>query len=161
MLLWCPSILLIEYIPLQQGLRHLSNLSLILCTLIEYIPLQQGLRLVSTASPNSIPTPHWVYSITTRIKTYQRFVYLTLKDLIEYIPLQQGLRLFFFGVAGFFGSHWVYSITTRIKTYYLFVVIYIAHWVYSITTRIKTSLAYDPDLQARSHSLSIFHYNKD
>ncbi len=37
---------LIEYIPLQQGLRHnYLFLFLFLKYLIEYIPLQQGLRL--------------------------------------------------------------------------------------------------------------------
>ena len=36
---------LIEYIPLQQGLRQVSMLVIILVLyLIEYIPLQQGLR---------------------------------------------------------------------------------------------------------------------
>ena len=39
------TLLLIEYIPLQQGLRlnHLHFLGAV--SLIEYIPLQQGLRL--------------------------------------------------------------------------------------------------------------------
>ena len=66
---------LIEYIPLQQGLRHLvlSQLVYVAVQLIEYIPLQQGLRLLSCLSKS--------------IKLI----------LIEYIPLQQGLRhcLFF------------------------------------------------------------------
>ena len=35
---------LIEYIPLQQGLRHCETCILIITKLIEYIPLQQGLR---------------------------------------------------------------------------------------------------------------------
>ena len=59
---------LIEYIPLQQGLRHtplaLTNEP---ANLIEYIPLQQGLRLLKFRNEWTIV-------------------------LIEYIPLQQGLR---------------------------------------------------------------------
>ena len=59
---------LIEYIPLQQGLRPNSRNSCNNSNLIEYIPLQQGLRQIAT--------------IATVIPTL----------LIEYIPLQQGLR---------------------------------------------------------------------
>ena len=37
--------LLIEYIPLQQGLRHENSIrARVTLFLIEYIPLQQGLR---------------------------------------------------------------------------------------------------------------------
>ena len=36
---------------------------------------------------------HWVYSITTRIKTLLCIVNEYTFALIEYIPLQQGLRL--------------------------------------------------------------------
>ena len=61
---------LIEYIPLQQGLRPLINDLLMNLLLIEYIPLQQGLR----------PCCSLTYEL--------------LQTLIEYIPLQQGLRLF-------------------------------------------------------------------
>ena len=86
---------LIEYLPLQQGLRHtrpedFSNRGK---DLIEYLPLQQGLRhsfgrlrLLQTLS-------HRVSSITTRIKTSQR------KRKSKYLT-----------------SHRVSSITTRIKT---------------------------------------------
>ena len=39
---------LIEYIPLQQGLRLLiTTFNITHYTLIEYIPLQQGLRLLT------------------------------------------------------------------------------------------------------------------
>jgi len=59
---------LIEYIPLQQGLRHSQSFIMkTIAHLIEYIPLQQGLRHNSRA---------------------EFFSYI----LIEYIPLQQGLR---------------------------------------------------------------------
>ena len=63
---------LIEYIPLQQGLRQ-QGLRQFLSErlLIEYIPLQQGLR----------------HSSSERVASN--------KSLIEYIPLQQGLRLKF------------------------------------------------------------------
>ena len=58
---------LIEYIPLQQGLRQKVMREMQSLGLIEYIPLQQGLRLgLNSELINSI--------------------------LIEYIPLQQGLR---------------------------------------------------------------------
>ena len=61
---------------------------------------------------------HWVYSITTRIKT-QDFLNTKICSV----------------------SHWVYSITTRIKTQVLSLYLHnnsYTHWVYSITTRIKT-----------------------
>ena len=59
---------LIEYIPLQQGLRHNESTSFTEeVLLIEYIPLQQGLRRVNIHDTHR----SW---------------------LIEYIPLQQGLR---------------------------------------------------------------------
>ena len=83
---------------------------------------------------------HWVYSITTRIKTPSVAYVPDSSGLIEYIPLQQGLRQNDFFHNLFFFTHWVYSITTRIKTV-LFLVLALlseAHWVYSITTRIKT-----------------------
>ena len=61
---------------------------------------------------------HWVYSITTRIKTKHRHIIsITWPRLIEYIPLQQGLRQkILLEVLHKCNSHWVYSITTRIKT---------------------------------------------
>ena len=60
---------LIEYIPLQQGLRlQKTHTTGTLKTLIEYIPLQQGLRR-------------------------HRIMISRQLRLIEYIPLQQGLRL--------------------------------------------------------------------
>ena len=66
--MYCPGFIIIKYIPLQQGLRHLIFISLfILFSIIKYIPLQQGLR----------------------------HHYLTIQHLpciIKYIPLQQGLR---------------------------------------------------------------------
>ena len=40
---------LIEYIPLQQGLRLSNNAVSFFVLLIEYIPLQQGLRLNTDA----------------------------------------------------------------------------------------------------------------
>ena len=62
--------MLIEYIPLQQGLRPREDYaSFLLSKLIEYIPLQQGLRLNKFLKPTK-----------------------ELVQLIEYIPLQQGLR---------------------------------------------------------------------
>ena len=68
---------LIEYIPLQQGLRLLNKVSKSsIVSLIEYIPLQQGLRR-------------------------QRTLYIIkLILLIEYIPLQQGLRLIVIYLSG-------------------------------------------------------------
>ena len=108
--------------------------------LIEYIPLQQGLRQINTKflSPSathwvySITTriktsfllnlwdfliPHWVYSITTRIKTNDWPADSKLAALIEYIPLQQGLRhILHRQPLPYEQTHWVYSITTRIKT---------------------------------------------
>ena len=60
---------LIEYIPLQQGLRQVLVATIDKVTLlIEYIPLQQGLRQVLVATIDKVTL------------------------LIEYIPLQQGLR---------------------------------------------------------------------
>ena len=61
-------IILIEYIPLQQGLRRITFCVHVIKFLIEYIPLQQGLRLISDGHIG--------------LRTI----------LIEYIPLQQGLR---------------------------------------------------------------------
>ena len=108
---------------------------------------------------------HWVYSITTRIKTKSLIMQGVLTVLIEYIPLQQGLRPLNWNLDKVLEAHWVYSITTRIKTPYTpvfaygwgslieyiplqqglrpfikFSIIYYfnPHWVYSITTRIKT-----------------------
>ena len=64
---------LIEYIPLQQGLRLFNDYFIkVITALIEYIPLQQGLRQPFHNGEN--------YPIR----------------LIEYIPLQQGLRLLYF-----------------------------------------------------------------
>ena len=61
--------LIIKYIPLQQGLRRtLSALLWRHLWIIKYIPLQQGLR------------PHKA-ALVMRIYT-----------IIKYIPLQQGLR---------------------------------------------------------------------
>ena len=95
---------LIEYIPLQQGLRHLRQLLFLQSQehLIEYIPLQQGLRHILHRQPLPYEQTHWVYSITTRIKTESvagiRSVWCW---LIEYIPLQQGLRLKTFSIPKF------------------------------------------------------------
>ena len=110
------ALLLIEYIPLQQGLRPFVFLFSTHSYLIEYIPLQQGLRL-SVFVFHSFILSHWVYSITTRIKTS--------------LPQFRTPVL----------SHWVYSITTRIKTIPLSASCQHSktHWVYSITTRIKTT----------------------
>ena len=82
---------------------------------------------------------HWVYSITTRIKTNFFHIYFIVV-LIEYIPLQQGLRHVIIWFSQKRTAHWVYSITTRIKTPQQFLFLYCSpsHWVYSITTRIKT-----------------------
>ena len=82
---------LIEYIPLQQGLRHWNMRKFSKVQLIEYIPLQQGLRHLHNLLCQKILS-HWVYSITTRIKTLIMFYLTTNQTLIEYIPLQQGLR---------------------------------------------------------------------
>ena len=86
---------LIEYIPLQQGLRQCIFFfhNLLFC-LIEYIPLQQGLRLTTIKVNREYTISHWVYSITTRIKTWAIEAELKVSNhvLIEYIPLQQGLR---------------------------------------------------------------------
>ena len=89
---------------------------------------------------------HWVYSITTRIKTnYIIFVTVLLCScLIEYIPLQQGLRQNKLSdLLNHIVSHWVYSITTRIKTFVFHrFILFFTHWVYSITTRIKTPIPF-------------------
>ncbi len=62
-------LLLREYIPLEQGLRHLCHKSKVLkVKLREYIPLEQGLRQGNTLC---------IYQLT---------------ELREYIPLEQGLR---------------------------------------------------------------------
>ena len=65
-----------------------------------------------------LTSTHWVYSITTRIKTSTQRKFTMTKN-----------------------THWVYSITTRIKTllWVSIIVWWFAHWVYSITTRIKTN----------------------
>ena len=64
---------LIEYIPLQQGLRPWPQAQGANGghPLIEYIPLQQGLRHIVGSPKLRLNTTYWVYSITTRIKTYQ------------------------------------------------------------------------------------------
>ena len=59
--------------------------------LIGYIPLQQGLRQIYERNQTT-QTSHWVYSITTRIKTFKSFDKIFKTALIGYIPLQQGLR---------------------------------------------------------------------
>ena len=129
---------LIEYIPLQQGLRPYREVEPVRRRLIEYIPLQQGLRLIKIFHFTFLLKAHWVYSITTRIKTFLP-IFLHWKS----------------------HSHWVYSITTRIKTFPDKDISRLAlpHWVYSITTRIKTKNAIAPKIII--YSLSIFHYNKD
>ena len=130
---------------------------------------------------------HWVYSITTRIKTYSRtftrncysahWVYSITTRIKTLLQIVFDFRLC--------SSHWVYSITTRIKTLSLLPKLKytMSHWVYSITTRIKTHqladienpealIEYIPLQQGLRHtvactcpichfSLSIFHYNKD
>ena len=132
--------------------------------LIEYLPLQQGLRLdtgkffrltENTHWVSSITTriktslhlvviqlllAHWVSSITTRIKTHSPLTLMRKRyPLIEYLPLQQGLRhsVLWCNIA-FSPTHWVSSITTRIKT----------------VVRLHITFF-------NKRSLSIFHYNKD
>ena len=91
-----------------------------------------------------VATSHWVYSITTRIKTIKCSNIRIIEALIEYIPLQQGLRHKWLISANCYFPHWVYSITTRIKTSGIssFKDAIVTHWVYSITTRIKTPFFY-------------------
>ena len=60
---------IIKYIPLQQGLRHSEYNHSDRFHIIKYIPLQQGLR--------------------HQLKTQN----LLFRLIIKYIPLQQGLRL--------------------------------------------------------------------
>ncbi len=61
--------ILIEYIPLKQGLRLSYDTSLIIMImLIEYIPLKQGLRQSIGIFTRIQITAHRVYSIKTRIK---------------------------------------------------------------------------------------------
>ena len=131
------------------------------CNLIEYIPLQQGLRPVVSVFLNPTQS-HWVYSITTRIKTFYNETGIGQRRyLIEYIPLQQGLR------------HFVFPCFTRFLILIEYIPLqqglrllnsemnttFLSHWVYSITTRIKTA---DEMVHNRVVvSLSIFHYNKD
>ena len=60
--------IIIKYIPLQQGLRLKASCVLPpLAIIIKYIPLQQGLRHTNVANINN-------------------------NTIIKYIPLQQGLR---------------------------------------------------------------------
>ena len=130
---------LIEYIPLQQGLRPTNfPTCALMFPLIEYIPLQQGLRHLQIRQQYGLASPHWVYSITTRIKTCSAVSLVNSASLIEYIPLQQGLRLKIKYTISGSCTHWVYSITTRIKT----------------RVHFTKHHEYIP-------SLSIFHYNKD
>ena len=133
---------LIEYIPLQQGLRHEHNSLVEQRSLIEYIPLQQGLRPYTKSRKNSNKTLIEYIPLQQGLRLCKdNFIKKRWLHLIEYIPLQQGLRLqqCLCGNIGKF-SHWVYSITTRIKTFLLHEVYQKSpsHWVYSITTRIKT-----------------------
>ena len=130
---------LIEYIPLQQGLRHINSLpSRSAKSLIEYIPLQQGLR-------------HFII-----------FDWWCEKILIEYIPLQQGLRPHKHCCAGNSKSHWVYSITTRIKTVAIHLVA-VASLIEYIPLQQGLRLMCDTTQFQTTNidSLSIFHYNKD
>ena len=131
---------LIEYIPLQQGLRpHCKIFAVGVPILIEYIPLQQGLRLMLL------------------------IVWSPMFILIEYIPLQQGLRQYFLIFYVMIFSHWVYSITTRIKTRpenprkskYSFLIEYIP-----LQQGLRQLILFFM-LHFLFLSLSIFHYNKD
>ena len=105
---------------------------------------------------------HWVYSITTRIKTSSCCNHWQSNILIEYIPLQQGLRLIIF--FRFIILLWLIEyipLQQGLRLLFFFYTLYffITHWVYSITTRIKTFLNFlRNDFFS---SLSIFHYNKD
>ena len=131
---------LIEYIPLQQGLRrHIPGiLAASSAFLIEYIPLQQGLRPMMRCISLLKSCAHWVYSITTRIKTN-----------------------FFCKVRSFSTSHWVYSITTRIKTCF-----YSPYLIFNLLIEyipLQQGLRQNEYFWEKSGecSLSIFHYNKD
>ena len=112
--------LLIEYVPLKQGLRQKgwNNISSFQ-PLIEYVPLKQGLRHAFPWTGIWILSyPHRVCSIKTRIKTLYRLnVGTAAEDLIEYVPLKQGLRPNFqIPSNSVIPSHRVCSIKTRIKT---------------------------------------------
>ena len=63
-------LLIIKYIPLQQGLRLITSQikHVQIISIIKYIPLQQGLRQFV-------------------------IIYRVFLSIIKYIPLQQGLRL--------------------------------------------------------------------
>ena len=158
-----PNFRLIEYIPLQQGLRHLLK-----HLLFQFLNTHWVYSITTRIKThkrvwNMHFYAHWVYSITTRIKTIYFPVFGSYTCfLIEYIPLQQGLRLhshcLFFNV--FYLIEYIpLQQGLRLQTckYSMDIV---PHWVYSITTRIKTAAPYTPVFALRS-SLSIFHYNKD
>ena len=177
---------LIEYIPLQQGLRPTSfKFTFFVHILIEYIPLQQGLRQ-ELVEPGIVKiSTHWVYSITTRIKTTATRPSGSMMILIEYIPLQQGLRLtkVICDLHNFMLIEYIPLQQGLRQPSLILIDKSMAHWVYSITTRIKTRrypvlfvlsslIEYIPLQQGLRHilfteplalvdSLSIFHYNKD
>ena len=115
-------IVLTDYLPLQQGLRQLSETVFFTTfpSLTDYLPLQQGLRLLVTSFfTKETSSTHRLSSTTTRIKTTIIEINLELNAsahrlsstttriktfrhqernnsgifLTDYLPLQQGLRL--------------------------------------------------------------------
>ena len=86
---------LIEYIPLQQGLRRLIPNQCIHNALIEYIPLQQGLRRCGVSCPHIMTGLIEYIPLQQGLRHSERNCAHTKLSLIEYIPLQQGLRHFF------------------------------------------------------------------
>ncbi len=96
-----------DYLPLQQGLRHMPVLAAFFFTPVrDYLPLQQGLRLSNRAKiVSTLSYCQRLSSITTRIKT--------LRSNSISAP-NKGQRLS--------------SITTRIKTEHFQLLRYFAPW---------------------------------
>ena len=64
--------MVLDYCPLQQGLRHNSITNIVdEIAVLDYCPLQQGLRLPSVGSTENCLHSTRLLSITTRIKTQQ------------------------------------------------------------------------------------------
>ena len=113
-----PSNILIEYVPLKQGLRQRSHLrNFLRHSLIEYVPLKQGLRLSLINLVLAGPSLIEYVPLKQGLRHKAHLNPSVLNILIEYVPLKQGLRrplsntIFFLS-----GSHRVCSIKTRIKT---------------------------------------------
>ena len=136
--------LLIEHIPLKQGLRPPSKHKVPSAkALIEHIPLKQGLRQPSTLPQLSRQTTLIEHiPLKQGLRHYLIFKWLILIFLIEHIPLKQGLRLYpvplQIGQSIYLIEHIPLKQGLRLLYRSRSTKIRPSHWAYSIKTRIKT-----------------------